>query len=52
MHPKTIITKSGKSLTVFFIPAGLPHAVRNIGPDIGFLIEFADHPQEKVDYKL
>lgn len=39
-------------LTVFFISAGLPHAVRNIGPEIGFLIEFADHPQEKVDYRL
>lgn len=39
-------------LTVFYIPAGLPHAVRNMGPGIGFLIEFADHPQEKVDYKL
>lgn len=39
-------------LTVFYIPVGLPHAVRNIGPGIGFLIEFADHPQEKVDYRL
>lgn len=39
-------------LTVFYIPAGLAHAVRNIGPGTGFLIEFADHPQEKVDYKL
>lgn len=39
-------------LVVFYIPAGLPHAVRNVGPGIGFLIEFADRPQEKVDYKL
>lgn len=57
------VTKEGKiyamnpaegdgKLAVFFIPAGLPHAVRNIGPGIGFLIEFADLPQEKVDYKL
>jgi quercetin dioxygenase-like cupin family protein len=39
-------------LIVFYIPAGVPHAVRNLGPGNGFLIEFADHLQEKVDYKL
>ena len=44
--------KNNGQCVAFGIPAGLPHAVRNLGPDSGFLIEFASHPQEKVDHRI
>ena len=43
---------NGSECVVFYMTTGLPHAVRNIAPGYGFLIELASHPQEKVDYKV
>lgn len=45
-------SKNSGRCVVFYMTAGLPHAVRNIGSGSGFLIEFASFPQEKVDYKI
>lgn len=45
-------SKNGGLCVAFFIPFGIPHAVRNLGPDSGVIVELADQPQEKVDYKL
>lgn len=36
--------------TVYWMQVGIPHAVRNIGPTNGFLIEFASHPQESTKH--
>lgn len=46
------ISKNDNLCVAFFVPAGLPHAVRNLGPDSGILIELADHLKEKVEHKV
>ena len=48
MDPK----HNGGKCVVFWMQVGMPHAVRNVGAENGYLIEFASHPQEKVDYKV
>lgn len=45
-------SKHGGLCVAFFIEIGTPHAVRNVGPEIGILVELASHPQEKVDYRI
>lgn len=45
-------SENDRLCVAFLVPAGVPHTVRNLGPDRGFLIELADRPQEKVDYKI
>ena len=45
-------SKNGGECVAFYMAIGLPHAVRNIGPGIGFLVELASSEQEKVDYKI
>lgn len=45
-------SKNEGKYVAFWIQTKIPHAVRNIGPEIGYLIEFANHPQEKTDHKI
>lgn len=45
-------SKNGGKYVAFWIQTKIPHAVRNNGPEVGYLIEFASHPQEKTDYPV
>jgi quercetin dioxygenase-like cupin family protein len=38
----------GEKLTAYVIPAGLPHAVKNVGQTLGFLLEYASEKQRGV----
>lgn len=45
-------SKNNGKCVAFWIETNTPHAVRNTGDKPGYLLEFASHPPEKVDYEI